>query len=103
MASRDVSEFINQFLNDFTFESITWRYKDRYFFTDGIVNYSAEDGTYRFSIEEMNASFSEVVKPAPLMEYTGNSGEECLRAFEEARIWDGRSFLEAADEMEFVW
>ena len=34
--------------------------------------------------------------------YRGKSRDECMKAFTDVKYWDGRSFYEAAPEMEWV-
>lgn len=88
---------VNEFLDCFTYQSVAVMYKGRKYFTDGVC-FDKSAGIYSFAIDEWNDK-NEFVRQ--VLKAEAATVSDCLELFEEAAIWDGKTFWEAEGEM--VW
>lgn len=88
---------VTDFIDAFTYQSVSFVFKSEKFFSDGIVVNS--DGKYYFFIIKVDSdgNFLEDV-----YEFWGDSISDCVFAFENAPIWDGKTFYEVEKKMTWV-
>lgn len=88
---------VNDFIEAFAYQSVALIYRGEKYFSDGITKTS--NGKFNFfiiKVDEMGVFICDV------FENESESVEECIKAFESAPIWDGRTFYEAEKEMTWV-
>ena len=88
---------VNDFIEAFSYQSVAFTYKGDKYFSDGVtIN---QDGKYSFFIIKVdnNGEFL-----ADVYEYEGSSVADCIKAFENIPVWDGKKFYEVENEMTWV-
>lgn len=88
---------VKEFLDNFSFQSVAVIYKGKKFFSDGI--YKDSNGNYRFTVDLWDDNNHYI---ATVMNGVGISISDCISQFEEAPIWDGKTFWEAEKDMTWV-
>lgn len=88
---------VREFLDSFTFQSVAVMYKGKKFFSDGI--YKDINGNYRFTVDLWDNNNQYV---STVMNGIGTSVSDCISQFEEAPIWDGKTFWDAEKGMTWV-
>ncbi len=88
---------VNDFIDAFTYQSVAVMFKGEKYFSDGITTTS--DGKYIFFIIKVNDR-GECIKD--VFEFKGDTIADCVAAFENAHIWDGRMFYEVENEMTWL-
>ena len=88
---------VNDFIDAFSYQSVAIVYKGEKYFSDGIT--MRDDNKYSFFIIKVddNGEFL-----SDVYEYEGDSITDCIIAFENATIWNGKSFYEVESEMTWV-
>ena len=88
---------VNDFIDAFSYQSVAVVYKGEKYFSDGIT--MRDDNKYSFFIIKVddNGGFL-----SDVYEYEGDSITDCIIAFENATIWNGKSFYEVESEMTWV-
>ena len=88
---------VNDFIDAFSYQSVAVVYKGEKYFSDGIT--MRDDDKYSFFIIKVddNGEFL-----SDVYEYEGDSITDCIVAFENATIWDGKSFYDVENEMTWV-
>ena len=88
---------VNDFIDAFSYQSVAVVYKGEKYFSDGIT--MRDDNKYSFFIIKVddNGEFL-----SDVYEYEGDSITDCIIAFENATIWNGKSFYEVESEMTWV-
>lgn len=88
---------IKDFIESFSYQSVAVIFKSQKYFSDGISQ--NENGKYTFYIDLWD---NEGNSKETVYEFTGDSISECIEAFENAPIWDGKSFYQAEQEIEWI-
>lgn len=88
---------VNDFVDAFSYESVAVVYKGEKYFSDGITTNS--DGKYSFFIIKVNDNCEFI---EDVLNYVGESISDCIDAFENAPIWEGKSLYEVENEMTWV-
>lgn len=88
---------VNDFIDAFSYQSVAVVYKGEKYFSDGIT--MKDDDKYSFFIIKVddNGEFL-----SDVYEFEGDSITDCIVAFENATIWDGKSFYDVENEMTWV-
>ena len=88
---------VNDFIDAFSYQSVAVVYKGEKYFSDGIT--MRDDCKYSFFIIKVddNGEFL-----SDVYEYEGDSITDCIIAFENATIWNGKSFYDVENEMTWV-
>lgn len=88
---------VNDFIDAFSYQSVAVVFQGEKFFSDGIT--TMPDGGHSFFIIKVNENgdFLEDV-----YEFEGETITDCIEAFENAPIWDGKTFYNAESEMMWV-
>ena len=88
---------VNDFIDTFSYQSVAVVFKGKKYFSDGIT--SDVNGKFSFFVIKVDekGEFLEDV-----YDFVGNSIPDCISAFENAPIWDGKTFWQAEQEMEWV-
>ena len=87
----------NDFIDAFSYQSVAVIFKGEKYFSDGIT--SDLNGRFSFFVIKVDEK-GEFLKD--VYDFKGNSVPDCISAFENAPIWDGKTFREAEQEMEWV-
>ena len=87
----------NDFIDAFSYQSVAVIFKGEKYFSDGIT--SDANGRFSFFVIKVDEN-GELLKD--VYDFESNSVPDCISAFESAPIWDGRTFWEAEQEMEWV-
>ena len=87
----------NDFIDAFSYQSVAVIFKGEKYFSDGIT--SDLNGRFSFFVIKVDEN-GELLKD--VYDFESNSVPDCISAFENAPIWDGRTFWEAEQEMEWV-
>ena len=92
MINQDVYDFLNQIFCDWKFA-----YKDHTYFFDG---YSDKNGStlhvYKWKTDDPSGLVEEDIV------FNNSTMDECKRDFLASKIFDGKTFWEVQDEMEYV-
>ena len=88
---------VNDFIDAFSYQSVAVIFKGEKYFSDGITSCSV--GKYSFFVIKVNER-GECLED--VYDFEGTSIPECIVAFENAPIWDGKTFWQAEQEMEWV-
>lgn len=88
---------VNDFIEAFSFQSVALKYKNEKYFSDGICK--TNDNKYSFFIIKVTDN-GEFLKD--VFEYEGKTPSDCISAFENAKIWNGKTFYEVENEMQWV-
>lgn len=88
---------LTEFLDAFSYQSVAVTFKGEKYFSDGITKNA--DNKYSFFIIKVdnNGEFL-----ADVYEYEGNSVADCITAFENAPVWNGKTFYNAENEMTWI-
>lgn len=88
---------VNDFIDAFSYQSVAVVYKGEKYFSDGII--MRADDKYSFFIIKVddNGKFL-----SDVYEFEGDSITACIVAFENAPIWNGKSFYDVENEMTWV-
>ena len=88
---------VNDFIDAFSYQSVAVVYKGEKYFSDGIT--MRADDKYSFFIIKVddNGKFL-----SDVYEFEGDSTTACIVAFENAPIWNGKSFYDVENEMTWV-
>ena len=88
---------VNDFIDAFSYQSVAVVYKGEKYFSDGIT--MKDDDKYSFFIIKVddNGEFL-----SDVYDFEGDSITDCIVAFENATIWDGKSFYDVENEMTWV-
>ena len=88
---------VNDFIDAFSYQSVAVVYKGEKYFSDGIT--MRADDKYSFFIIKVddNGKFL-----SDVYEFEGDSITTCIVAFENAPIWNGKSFYDVENEMTWV-
>ena len=88
-----------EFLDGFTFEGEAWIYDGHRYFTDGIVK--DESGFSYFILKFANED--ELCEECEnFHEFTADNWEACLEDFKNAKIYNGKSFMDIEQETTWV-
>ena len=87
----------NDFIDAFSYQSVAVIFKGEKYFSDGIT--SDANGRFSFFVIKVDEN-GEFLKD--VYDFESNSVSGCISAFENAPIWDGKTFREAEQEMEWV-
>ena len=90
---------IKRFIDCVTYEDCTVKWNGKTFWCLG-VTHAKEDGKCGIGVWECNPETFEFTNCR--LDATGVSVEECMKHFLEDPIWDGKTFQEAAPDMEWV-
>ena len=88
---------VNDFIDAFSYQSVAVVHKGEKYFSDGIT--MRADDKYSFFIIKVddNGKFL-----SDVYEFEGDSITACIVAFENAPIWNGKSFYDVENEMTWV-
>lgn len=90
---------VTEFIDEFTYEELYWKYNGETYFTDGVI-FDSKKQKYSFFIIVVSDQNGWWVRDVYAFE--GDSVSDCVKAFENAPIWNGRTFYEAESEMTWV-
>ena len=88
---------INDFIDAFSYQSVAILFKGEKYFSDGITTNA--DGKFSFFIIKVDDQGNHI---SDIFENESESVEGCIKAFENAPIWGGKTFYEAEKEMTWV-
>lgn len=88
---------VNDFIDAFSYQSVAFMYKGEKYFSDGIT--TSQDGKFSFFIIKVNDN-GEFLED--IYEYEGSSVADCINAFENIPVWNGKKFYEVENEMTWV-
>lgn len=89
---------LNEFLDNFTFQSIAWLYKGKKYFSDGIYT-NPQTGKSCFYIDLWDKDNNSI---STLLKYEGESVLDCFNTFTTSPIWDGKNFYEIKSEVTWI-
>ena len=87
---------VNDFIDAFSYQSVALIFKGEKFFSDGITTNS--NGKYSFFIIKVNENGDFL---QDIFEFEGDTITDCINAFENAPIWDGKTFYDVENEMKW--
>lgn len=91
-------ENLNGFLDVIVYGEAALRYRGHRYFINGARRFHGKEGLFLDVFQEDDGEL-----PGPILFDTCQpTARACLLAFLRAPIWDGRTFWEAKDEMEWV-
>lgn len=88
---------VNDFIDAFSYQSVAVVYNDEKYFSDGIT--TKDEGKYSFFIIKVDDNGNYI---SDIYEFEGSSITDCIIAFENAPIWDGKSFYDVENKMTWV-
>ena len=81
----------------FSYQSVALIYRGERYFSDGITTNS--NGKYSFFIMKVNDN-NEFLQD--IFEFEGDTITDCINEFENAPIWNGKTFYDVENEMKWV-
>ena len=88
---------VNDFIDAFSYQSVAVMFNGEKYFSDGVT--TKADGKYSFFIIKVDANGEFL---ADVFEYEGDTITDCIVAFENAPIWNGKTFYDVEGEMTWV-
>lgn len=88
---------VNDFVDAFSFQSVAVVYKGERYFSDGIT--AEENGKYLFFIIKVDENGNFL---SDVYDFEGDSVVDCVSAFVNAPIWDGKALYDVESEMTWV-
>ena len=88
---------VNDFIDAFSYQSVAVMFNGEKYFSDGVT--TKADGKYSFFIIKVDANGEFL---ADVFEYEGDTITDCIVAFENAPIWNGKTFYDVESEMTWV-
>lgn len=88
---------INDFIEAFSYQSVAVMYKGEKYFSDGII--FKENGKYMFFIIKVDENCNFI---SDVYDFEGNSADDCISAFVNAPIWNGKTLYDVEKEMTWV-
>lgn len=92
-------EETKSFIDCITHEDCTIRLHGHIFWCNGLAKY--DDGKFNILVYELDKN--DIHKwVRDILDYSSASPDECMKHFLEDKYWDGKSFCEVANEMEWI-
>ena len=88
---------VNDFIDAFSYQSVAVMFNGEKYFSDGVT--IKADGKYSFFIIKVDANGEFL---ADVFEYEGDTITDCIVAFENAPIWNAKTFYDVESEMTWV-
>lgn len=88
---------LTDFFDSIIFQYTEWAYGGYAYFTDGIMKFP--NGKYGFFIYQTNMDGR---GGDEILRYYAETQEECLNEFKNAKIYDGKSFMEIEPEVSWI-
>lgn len=90
---------IREFIDCITYQDCKVKLNGEIYWCMGI-SWSKESNKYNVSVYEENPHTHEFIRE--LFSYSSSSKDECIRRFLNENYWDGKSFYEIANELEWI-
>lgn len=87
-----------EFIDKLSYEDHYVIFQDKKYFLNGCQSKKDENG----DIVNVTLEVYDLTENRTVFTVTKKSSSECINAFEEARIWDNKSFWEAEREIEWI-
>lgn len=88
----------NDFINKLSYEDHYVMFDNKKYFFNGCQTEKDTSGT----IKSVRLEVYDLINKTTVFSVTKKSVIECLTAFEEAKIWNNKTFWEAESDMEWV-
>ena len=93
------TEEANNFIYCVTYEDCTIQLYGHIYWCNGLSRYP--DGKYHILVYELDKN--DIYKwVRDILDYGSNSRDDCMKHFVEDKYWDGKSFWEVAQAMEWI-
>ncbi len=93
------TEEANNFIDCVTYEDCTIQLYGHIYWCNGLSRYP--DGKYHILVYELDKN--DIYKwVRDILDYGSNSRDDCMKHFVEDKYWDGKSFWEVAQAMEWI-
>lgn len=93
------TEEINRFIDCMTYEDNTVKLFGKVYWCLGLT-YDPETKIYSISVFEADPVTHEGIRD--MLFYKSKSRDDCMKHFLEDKYWDGKSFYEIANNMEWI-